>query len=68
MDWRERDKNQRVVITGMGAITPMGLDVDQYWNSLISGTSGIDFVTTFDASEFPCVVAGEITDFDPPPP
>jgi len=65
MDWRERDKNQRVVITGMGAITPMGLDVDQYWNSLISGTSGIDFVTTFDASEYPCVVAGEITDFDP---
>jgi 3-oxoacyl-[acyl-carrier-protein] synthase II len=65
MDWRERDETQRVVVTGMGAVTPMGLNVSQYWESLITGTSGIDFVASFDASEFPCVVAGEITDFDP---
>ena len=57
--------SQRVVITGMGAITPLGSTVDTYWNGLINGVSGIRKITQFDASELPCQIAGEIPDFDP---
>jgi 3-oxoacyl-[acyl-carrier-protein] synthase II len=56
---------QRVVITGLGAITPLGSTVDTYWNGLINGVSGIRKITQFDASELPCQIAGEIPDFDP---
>ena len=55
----------RVVITGMGAITPLGLAVDEFWNGLISGRSGIGRITQFDASDFDCQVAGEVKGFDP---
>jgi 3-oxoacyl-[acyl-carrier-protein] synthase II len=54
----------RVVITGMGAVTPLGSSVDLYWNSLISGRSGIRKISHFDASELPCQIAGEIPDFE----
>lgn len=53
----------RVVITGMGAITPLGSSVRQYWDGLLSGCSGIARITQFDASQMPCQIAGEIPDF-----
>lgn len=55
----------RVVITGMGAITPLGLSADEFWDGLIHGRSGINRITQFDASDFDCQVAGEVKDFDP---
>jgi 3-oxoacyl-[acyl-carrier-protein] synthase II len=58
-------KRQRVVITGMGAITPLGSSIDLFWNGLISGISGVRKVTQFDASDLPCQIAGEIPDFNP---
>ncbi|GAE93593.1 3-oxoacyl-[acyl-carrier-protein] synthase [Gracilibacillus boraciitolerans JCM 21714] len=58
------DKN-RVVITGMGAITPLGNNVTQFWDHLKSGTSGIDYVTKVNKDDFPAKVAGEIKDWDP---
>ena len=58
-------KSQRAVITGLGAITPLGSSIDLFWNGLISGTSGVRNITQFDASGFPCQIAGEIPDFNP---
>jgi 3-oxoacyl-[acyl-carrier-protein] synthase II len=55
----------RVVITGLGAITPLGNTVESYWNSLISGNSGITQVSKFDVSDYPTQIAGEIKGFDP---
>lgn len=55
----------RAVITGIGAISPLGSSVDLYWKGLISGKSGVRRITQFDASDFPCQIAGEIPDFDP---
>jgi 3-oxoacyl-[acyl-carrier-protein] synthase II len=56
---------QRAVITGMGAVTPLGSSVEQFWNGLINGVSGVRKITQFDAAELPCQIAGEIPDFDP---
>jgi 3-oxoacyl-[acyl-carrier-protein] synthase II len=58
-------KKKRVVITGMGAITPLGSSVDLFWNGLINGISGVRRITQFDASSLPCQIAGEIPDFNP---
>ena len=55
----------RVVVTGMGAITPLGLSVDQFWTNLIAGRPGISSITHFDASTFPVKVAAEVKGFDP---
>ena len=55
----------RVVVTGMGAITPLGSSVDLYWDGLMEGRSGIRRITQFDASNLPCQIAGEIPDFNP---
>lgn len=54
----------RVVITGMGAVTPVGNTVDEFWTSLKEGKSGVDQITKFDASEYPASIAAEIKDFD----
>lgn len=61
---RERDIKQRVVITGMGAITPLGLNVEETWAGLIAGRSGITEITHFDASHLPIRIAGEVKGFD----
>jgi 3-oxoacyl-[acyl-carrier-protein] synthase II len=58
-------KLQRAVITGMGAITPLGSSIELFWKGLLSGASGVRKITQFDASELPCQIAGEIPDFDP---
>jgi 3-oxoacyl-[acyl-carrier-protein] synthase II len=62
---RERDIKQRVVITGMGAITPLGLSVAETWAGLVAGRSGITEITQFDASHLPIRIAGEVKGFDP---
>jgi 3-oxoacyl-[acyl-carrier-protein] synthase II len=54
-----------VVITGIGAVTPIGIGIDEYWQGLLSGRCGIGPITSFDASEYPCRIAGEIHDFEP---
>ena len=56
---------KRVVVTGMGALTPLGNTVDEYWNSLINGVSGADMITLFDASKFRTKFACEVKGFDP---
>ena len=56
---------RRVVVTGMGALTPIGNDLDSYWNGLISGTNGCAEITHFDASEFKTKFACELKGFDP---
>ena len=56
---------RRVVVTGLGAVTPLGLDVEAYWQGLLAGRSGIGPVTSFDATGFPSRVAGEVKGFDP---
>ena len=55
----------RVAITGMGAVTPLGASVEQFWEGLVAGRSGIAPITLCDPSPFPCRIAGEIPDFDP---
>jgi 3-oxoacyl-[acyl-carrier-protein] synthase II len=58
---------RRVVVTGMGAITPIGNDKDTLWQSLCSGKSGVTRLTYFDTSEYDCKIASEIKNFDPSP-
>ena len=55
----------RVVVTGMGAITPVGNDVDTFWNSLKQGTVGIGPITSFDTADYKVKLAAEVKDFDP---
>jgi len=55
---------KRIVITGMGCLTPLGNTIDEYWNNLINGVSGCDAITLFDASKFKTRFACEIKDFD----
>jgi 3-oxoacyl-[acyl-carrier-protein] synthase II len=56
---------RRVVITGLGAVTPLGLDAPSTWDSAVNGRSGIDFIQAFDASSFPVRIAAEVKGFDP---
>ena len=56
---------RRVVVTGLGAVTPIGADAPSTWRAAVAGESGIDWIRAFDASEFPVRVAGEVKDFDP---
>ncbi len=55
----------RVVITGMGMVSPVGMSVDESWQNVLSGRSGVGPVTQFDASELPCRIAGEVKGFEP---
>ena len=57
--------NRRVVVTGLGALTPIGNDVASYWDGLKNGKNGIDFITRFDASDLKAKLAAEVKDFDP---
>lgn len=56
---------RRVVITGLGAITPIGNNVQEYWQNLIAGVNGIDYITKFDAKDFSVRIAGEVKNFNP---
>ncbi|MBY7143098.1 beta-ketoacyl-ACP synthase II [Virgibacillus sp. NKC19-3] len=57
--------DRRVVVTGMGAVTPVGNDVETMWDSIIAGKSGVDFVTKVDKEAFPAIIAAEVKGFDP---
>ena len=56
---------KRVVITGLGPVTPIGIGKEDYWNSLIAGKSGVDYITRFDTENFPTKIAAEIKNFTP---
>jgi 3-oxoacyl-[acyl-carrier-protein] synthase II len=56
---------RRVVITGMGALTPLGNSVEEFWQGCVEGRSGIDWITLFDNSAYPVKVDGEVRNFDP---
>lgn len=56
--------SKRVVVTGMGVVSPIGNDVKSFWDGLVSGKNGIDKITRFDASEFKATLAAEVNDFD----
>lgn len=60
-------KQRRVVITGLGVVTPVGNNVNDMWENLIAGKTGIDFVTKVDKEMFPAKAAAEVKDFDPSP-
>src|SRR5437870_8998325 len=55
----------RVVVTGLGAVTPVGNDAPSTWRAAVAGESGIDFIRAFDASGLPVRIAAEVKDFDP---
>jgi len=55
----------RVVVTGMGVVSPIGTGVEQFWNAAIDGVSGIDMVQSFDSSKLNSQIAGEVKQFDP---
>lgn len=56
---------KRVVITGLGAITPIGIGKENFWNSLIQGNSGIGYITRFDTTDFDTKIGAEVKDFNP---
>ncbi len=58
-------EKRRVVITGMGAVTPVGIGTEEFWDALLAGKSGIAPITEFDATDFPVKIAGEVKGFDP---
>jgi 3-oxoacyl-[acyl-carrier-protein] synthase II len=56
---------RRVVVTGLGLITPLGTGMHKTWEGICKGTSGIDWISSFDSSEYPVQIAGEVKDFNP---
>ena len=56
---------RRVVVTGLGAVTPVGNDVDTFWNNLTNGVSGIGEITKFDTTDYKVKIAAEVKEFDP---
>lgn len=62
-NWTDR----RVVITGLGVVTPLGHQVDTFWDRLLKGECGVDRITAFDATPFSTQIAAEVKDFDPAP-
>jgi len=58
-------QENRVVVTGLGAVTPIGIGKENFWKALIAGTNGITKISQFDATGYTCQIAGEVQDFDP---
>ncbi|MDR7417030.1 MAG: beta-ketoacyl synthase N-terminal-like domain-containing protein, partial [Armatimonadota bacterium] len=56
---------RRVVVTGIGVVTPIGIGKDRFWNALMEGRSGVRPIQSFDASRYPTRIAAEVLDFDP---
>src|SRR3954452_15046864 len=59
------EMEKRVVVTGLGAVTPLGNDARSSWEAAVAGRSGIDWIRSFDPGESPVRVAGEVKGFDP---
>ena len=55
--------NSRLVVTGMGAVTPVGIGVEEYWGNLTEGRCGVGPITRFDTSELPVKIAAEVRDY-----
>ena len=58
-------ERRRVVITGMGVVSPVGIGVDAFWNGLLEGKSGVSRIEAFDPTDYPVQIAGQVKDFDP---
>ena len=56
---------RRVVITGVGMVTPLGNDVASTWQAMMNGECGVDTITRFDTTDFPSTIAGFVKDFNP---
>ena len=56
---------RRVVVTGMGVVTPVGNDVETFWSNIVAGVSGIGPITHFDVTDYRCRIAGEVKNFTP---
>ena len=63
--WTERDSAQRVVVTGLGAVIPLGSLVAQFWDGIAAGRSGLGPITRFRTDAYPFRVVGAVPDFDP---
>ena len=61
---KESQNKRRVVVTGLGIITPLGNTVEEYWNNLLAGNSGVSHMEQCDPSGYPCQISGEIRNFD----
>jgi 3-oxoacyl-(acyl-carrier-protein) synthase len=59
--------SKRVVVTGLGAVTPLGNNVETFWNNILAGKSGIAPITHFDTTHFDAKIAGEVKQFEPAP-
>lgn len=57
-------QNSKIVVTGMGAVTPIGIGVDEYWKNLVAGKCGVGKITRFDTEELPVKIAAEVKDFE----
>ena len=55
---------RRVVVTGIGCVTPLGVKVEELWQNLVAGKSGVGLTTVFDASRFPTKIAAEVRNWD----
>jgi 3-oxoacyl-[acyl-carrier-protein] synthase II len=62
-NWRDR----RVVVTGLGVVSPLGNEIDKFWDALISGGCGVDKIVSFDAKDYDTQIAAEVKDFNPTP-
>ena len=58
-------QRRRVVITGMGTLNPCGVTVQETWDNLLAGQSGIGLITKFDTTDFTCKLAGQVKGFEP---
>jgi 3-oxoacyl-[acyl-carrier-protein] synthase II len=63
VNWQER----RVVVTGLGVVTPLGHEIETFWQNIIAGQCGIDKITQFDTTGYDCQIAAEVKNFDPIP-
>jgi 3-oxoacyl-[acyl-carrier-protein] synthase II len=62
---RKVDRDRRVVVTGLGLVTPLGTGVEKNWEALMAGRSGIGAITRFDTTDYPTKIAGQVPDFEP---
>ena len=56
---------EKIVITGLGVVSPIGIGIDAFWKSCVEGKPGISKISSWDVSQYPCRIAGEIKDFHP---
>ena len=56
---------RRIVVTGLGSVSPLGIGVEENWRNILAGKSGITCITHFDATGYPSTIAGEVKNFDP---